>query len=108
TDIVEVARNHLIELVLPDEGPGGRHAVFDLEALVNERHRWVRQARIVETRWAGHAIESGISTRPVGARDELPGDVAGADAKLEHHGRVACLRQLEALFDAAHDGLQIR
>ena len=39
---------------------------------------------------------------------ELAGDVAGADAQLQHHRRVARLRQLEALLDHAHDGRQVR
>ncbi len=52
-DIVEIAGNKFVQLALADERLRGRHAVFDLEAFVDERHRRMGQAGIVEARRAG-------------------------------------------------------
>ena len=67
----------------------------------------MREARIVEARRAVDAVEAGLRRGAIGLRGELAGDVAGAHAQLQHHGRVARLGQLEALLDHAHDGRQI-
>jgi hypothetical protein len=84
-----------------------RHPAFHLEALVNEGYGRVGEPRIVEARRAGQAVEARIRAGPVVLGGERAGDVAGANAQLQHDRRVAGLGQGEALLDAAHDGGQI-
>ena len=106
-DIGEVARDHLVELPLADELLRGRQPLIDLEPLLREDHRWMREPAVFEARRAGDAVLAGERGAAVGLGLELAGDVAGADAQLHHHGRVARLRELEALLDHAHDGGKI-
>ena len=81
--------------------------LVDLQLLLREGQRRMREARIVEARRAVDAVEAGLRRGAIGLRGEFAGDVAGAHAQLQHHGRVARLGQLEALLDHAHDGRQV-
>ena len=99
--------HHLVELVLADEGARGGQALLDLEPLLREDHRRMREPAIFEARRAGDAVEAGKGGAAIVLGGELAGDVAGADAQLQHHRRVARLRQLEALLDHAHDRRQV-
>ena len=86
----------------------GRKPLFDLEPLLRIDDGRMRQPAIVEARRTGEAVLAGKGGAAVGLGLELAGDVTGADAQLHHHRRVARLGKLEALFDHAHDGRQIR
>ena len=106
-DIVELAGNEFVELVRADEGARGRQAFLDLELFLAEGHRRVRQPRIVEAWRPGNFVEAGEFRLAIVLGGELAGGVAGADAQLQHHRRVARLRQLEAFLHHAHDRRQI-
>ena len=68
----------------------------------------MRQPGIVEARRPGETVPAGKFGAAIGLGLELAGDVAGADAQLHHHRRVACFGQLETLLHHAHDRRQIR
>ena len=75
---------------------------------MDEGHGRMGEARIVEAGRAGQAVEPGIGSRAIVLGGERAGDVAGADAQLQHDRRVARLGEREALLDTAHDGGEIR
>ena len=104
----DLARDHLVELLLADELLRRRQALFDLEPLLGEDHRRVGEAAVFETRRAGEAMLAAIGAALVVLGDELAGDVAGAHAQIEHHRRMARLGQLKGFFDHVDDGRQIR
>ena len=106
-DVVEVAGDQLVELVLADECCAAGRRSSTLQPLLREDDRRMRELAIVEARRTGDAVLARIGGAPVVLGGELAGDVAGADAQLHHHRRVARLRQLEALLDHAHDGRQV-
>ncbi len=106
-DIRHVAGEGLVELVLADEFARGRQALFDLQLLLREDHRRMRQPAVFEARRAGELVEAGDRALAVILGGEFAGGVAGADAQLQHDRRVACLRQLEALLHGAHDRRQV-
>src|SRR5215475_10792600 len=62
-NVVAIPGNDLVELALPNERLRSRQAVFDLEALVDERHGWMGEAPIIEARRARQTIKCGITTR---------------------------------------------
>ena len=105
-DIVAVAVEHLVELVLGDELQGRRHAVLDLVFLL----------RIGRGRQADPAVvEVGVLDQGV-ARDErrlvvLGGEaavhVAGADAELHHDRRVGDLGEVVGLLHQIDDQGQV-
>ena len=99
--------DHLVELVLADEFLRRRQPLFDLQPLLREDHRRMREPAVFETRRAGEPVLAAIGAALVVLGDKLAGDVAGAHAQIEHDRRMARLGQLEALFDHAHDGRQI-
>ena len=106
-DLVRIARNHLVELLLADKFLRRRQAFLNLEPFLGENHRRVREAAIFETRRSGEAMLAAIGAALIVFGDKLAGDVAGAHPQIEHHRRVARLGQLEAFFDHADDGRQI-
>ncbi len=103
----EVAGDHFVELVLADECLCGREALLELEPLLREGDGRMRKLAVVEARRSGEAILAGEGGALVGLGLELAGDMAGADAQLHHHGRVARLGEREALLDHAHDRGQL-
>ena len=106
-DVGEVAGNELVEALLADEGDRRRQAVLDLQPLMHEQRRRMRQPRVFEARRAGDAVAAGERGALVVLGGEFAGDMTGADAQLHHHRRVARLGQLEALLHHAHDGRQV-
>ncbi len=95
-DLVEIAGNHLVELALADEGLRRRHPALDLEPLVHEGHRRMGEPRVIETRRPGEEALSRIGAGAVVLRREGAGDVAGADAKLQHDRGTRHRRQTRA------------
>ena len=106
-DLREVAGDHLVELSFTDELLRGGQPLLDLEPLLREDHRRMREPAVFEARRPGDAVLARIGGAPVGLGGELAGDVAGAHPQLHHHRGVARLRELEALLDHAHDGRQV-
>ena len=102
-----VAVDELVELLLANEGARGRQSLFDLQALLREDDRRVRQPSVFEARRAGELVEAGDNAFAVVLGGEFAGRMAGADAQLQHDRRVARLRQFEAFFHRAHDRWQI-
>ena len=106
-DVVGVAVEELVELVLLDEAHRRRPALLDLLLLVQvargRQHDAVGVAhgmleRVLEREGRPHIVAGG----------EAAVDVAGADAQLQHHRGVRRLRQLEALLHRPHDRRQVR
>ncbi len=85
-----------------------RHALFHLVTLLHEGDGWMRQAGEV-MRCGFHRMQRGHVRLAVVLGGEGAGDMAGADAKLQHHrcGRLAS-DKFEAFLDRAHDARQIR
>ena len=106
-DLVRLARDHLVELLLADEFLRRRQALFDLEPLLGEDHRRMGEAAVFEPRRTGEAMLAAIGAALVVLGEKLAGDVAGAHAQIEHHRRVARLGQLKTFFDHVDDGRQI-
>ena len=92
-------------LAMKARAAGSRSSIFSFSCAVD--HRRMRQPRIIKARRAGELVEAGVDALAVVLGGEFAGGVAGADAQFQHHRRVACFRQLEALFDRAHDRGQI-
>ncbi len=90
------------------EGLRGGQPLLDLEPLLHEGRGRMGKAAVIEARRPGDRLEPGMRRPDVVLGDELAADMAGADAQLHHHRRVARLRELEALLDQAHDGRQVR
>ena len=59
----------------------------------------MREPRVVEARRAGQRAAPRMGAGAVVLRGERAGDVAGADAQLQHHRGVARLGELEAFLD---------
>jgi len=106
-DVGEIAVDHFIELVFANEGSRRRDPLLDLEPLLSEDHRRMRQPPVFEFRRAGQLVETGDDALAIILGCELAGGVAGADAQFEHHRSVTRFRQFEALLDGAHDGRQV-
>ncbi len=106
-DVGEVAGDHFVELLLADELLRRRQPLIELEPLLREDDRRMRQPAVFEPRRAGEAVLAGEGAAAVGLGLELAGDVAGADAQLDHDRGVARLRELEPLFHHAYDGRQV-
>ena len=98
----------LVQAVLLDELHRRRPALLDLLLLVHEgspaaaRCGWCRGAA---SRARRASVNAGLT---VVAGDELAVHVAGADAQLQHHRRVARLRQREAVLHRGDDRRQVR
>ncbi len=106
-DVVGLAIEHLVELVLLDEAHGGRPALFDLFPLVQ-----VARGRQHDAVGVAHGAFERVFEREgparIVARGEAAIDVTGADAQLQHHRGVGRLRQLEAGLDRPYDRRQVR
>ena len=106
-DVARVAIEELIETLLLDEAHGGRPALLDLVPFLQ-----VARGRQHDTVGVAHGALERVLQRKVRPRivagSEAAVDVAGANAQLQHHGRVRCLRQLEALFHRRYDRGQVR
>ena len=96
----------LVEPALLDEAHGRGPAFLDLFFFVDEAGRRQHDAADV-AHGVFQRVAHGERRRPVVRRDELAVQVAGADAHLQHHRRMAGLGQLEAVLDGLHDAGEI-
>jgi hypothetical protein len=96
---LQVAVEGLVEPVLGDVALRRRDALLDLELLVAEGHRRVRQPHVVEAGRLGDQRARGKARRHVVARLEGAAHVAGADAQLHHGRHVAGLAEREGVLD---------
>ena len=106
-DVAGVAVEELVEPVLLDEADRGRPALLDFFLLVQVARRRQHDAVGITHGVFERVFERESRARVVAGR-EAAVDMAGADAKLQHHRTVGRLRQLEALLDRAHDRGQVR
>ncbi len=107
-DLGKVTRDHLVELARADEPLRGGKPLLDLAPLLRKDDGRMRQPAIVKARRTAEAVLAGKRGAAIGFGLELAGDVAGADAQLHHHRRMARFGQLETFLDHAHDRRQIR
>ena len=94
-------------LVFADEGACRRQPLFDLQALLRKDNRRMREPAVFKAWRARQLVEAGDDALAIILRRKGAGRVAGADAQLQHHRRVACLGKFESLLDHANDRRKI-
>ncbi|MCY1361149.1 hypothetical protein D9M69_478070 [compost metagenome] len=105
-DVVGVFGEELVELALLDEAHGGGPAVLHLLLFMHEARGRQHDAADVALRVLQRFLQRELGALVV-AGDEVAVHMAGADAQLEHHGRVAGLREVEAGLHRIDDARQV-
>jgi hypothetical protein len=91
-----------VQGVLGDVALRSRNALLDLQLLVAEGDRRVRQAHVVEARGLVDERMGALQRRQVVLGHEAATHMAGADAQFHHRRHVAGFAERKGVFDAAH------
>jgi len=105
-DLVGAFGKQFVQAPLQDEAHRGRPAFVHFLLLVQETRRRQHDPVHVALR-VFQGVAHGKGRLDVVGRDELAVHMAGADAQLQHHRRMAGFRELEAALDRPHDGRQV-
>jgi hypothetical protein len=106
-EVVALAGEGLVQLALDDAPARGGQPLVDLELLVPERDRRMREARVVERRGLLERMPGRDRRRDVVAAVEAAAHVARADAQLQDRRQARRLGQRERLVDEAHHVLEL-